>query len=403
LALSRLSALEAGDPSKKMQLVGITGTNGKTTTHWLIYHAYQTLAAPALRIGTLGAWADGCVNGPESLTTPDASLVQTYLAQALAAGVRFCVMEASSHALCQARVDHVYFDVGAFTNLTRDHLDYHGDMERYFEAKARLFDLIAAGPKSVRAAAVNLDDPYGLRLQEKIAALKLNDFSYGRDLRAAIKILSFAQTNLGSTLLLGYNNKRYELKSHFIGDHNASNLAAAFAGLLALGFNPGEIVAALAKAPPVPGRLEPVGNAKVGVYVDYAHTPDALEKALITLRPIVKRKLWVLFGCGGDRDRGKRPQMGSIAARLADGVVVTSDNPRTEDPQKIIDDILSSGIKPAVVEADRRIAIAKCIGLAQDGDVVLLAGKGHENYQIIGSAKLPFSDGVEAKRVLAGC
>jgi UDP-N-acetylmuramoyl-L-alanyl-D-glutamate--2,6-diaminopimelate ligase len=404
-ALSRLAALFAGDPSREMRVVGVTGTNGKTTINWLTHHALLAAHGGSLRVGTLGIRSEkrggaALIDLPGDLTTPDAVSIQQALATALKGGIRHAVFEASSHALDQARLADVAFDAAIFTNLTRDHLDYHGDMERYFAAKAKLFGLTAAADKA-RLAVINLDSDYGARMAAEAKSRGLSVVTFGENTAADLRILSFDQSLQGSRLAFGWQGKKRTLESGFIGIHNASNLAAAFAALAALGEDEGTIVGALENAPQVPGRLEAVPGAPFGIYVDYAHTPDALENVLKALRALVRNNLWVVFGCGGDRDRGKRPIMAKVARELADRVAVTSDNPRTEKPEAIIADILSGGCKAEIVDADRRAAIGKVLASAAPGDAVLIAGKGHEDYQIIGTTKYPFSDVEEARRALA--
>lgn len=400
-ALSILASLFAGNPSEKMKVVAITGTNGKTTTNWLLYHVLNDLGWPSIRFGTLGTKAEGLVDEPGSLTTPAATTIQNELRKALDAGCKAAVMEASSHALDQCRIDDVAFDVGIFTNLTRDHLDYHESMEAYYLAKRKLFELMGEGGKVTKAAVINIDDEYGMRLWKEIPGLSLNDFSFGRSSDAVFRISDFTQTVRESETQIVHKGKAYSIRTKLIGEHNAQNLCSAFAACVALGMDAQKVIAALGRCPQVPGRLESVGTASFGIFVDYAHTPDALENVLQALRPLTKGKLWTIFGCGGDRDRGKRPQMAEIAARLADKVVVTSDNPRTEDPNKIIEDILSQGVRPHLVDADRRSAIKATLEQCAPEDVVLIAGKGHEDYQIIGTKKIHFSDQEVARETLA--
>ncbi|MBN8548984.1 MAG: UDP-N-acetylmuramoyl-L-alanyl-D-glutamate--2,6-diaminopimelate ligase [Deltaproteobacteria bacterium] len=398
--LSMLASLFARNPSAKMQVIGITGTNGKTTTNWLLYHVLNALGHPCIRFGTLGTRAEGLIDRPGDLTTPDPLSIQNDLRTALNGGVTCAVMETSSHALDQCRIDDVAFDVGIFTNLTRDHLDYHATMDAYFQAKRKLFRLLSEGSKTTRAAVLNIDDEYGRKLQGELSEWNLKDFSFGRAAQAQFRIANFTQTMRGSELTIAHRGHEHLLKTSLIGGHNAQNLCAVFASCLALGLQAEEVISSLAKSPQVPGRLESVGQAPFGVFVDYAHTPDALENVLASLRPLTKGKLWVIFGCGGDRDRGKRPQMADVAQRLADHIVVTSDNPRTEDPQRIIDDILSGGVQPHLVTPDRRSAIESTLKQSVAGDVVLIAGKGHEDYQIIGTTKTHFSDQEVAREVL---
>jgi len=399
-ALSRLSALFSGYAARELVTVGLTGTNGKTTVNWLVCHMLRDLGEKALRIGTLGVEATGVIAVEGNLTTPDPIKLHHHLREAVDGGVRYCVIEASSHALDQRRVDDLCFDVGVFTNLTRDHLDYHADMESYFAAKARLFELMARHEKGLKTAVINLDSPHGRILREKAQGLGLRDFSFGSTKEAVVRLEEFTQEAAGSRARISFGGKTHGVESGLIGAHNGQNLCAAFAVGVALGFEAEKVARALEQAPQVPGRLEAVRGRDVTVFVDYAHTPDALQNALLSIRALSRRNLWVIFGCGGDRDRGKRPEMGKVAVKYADRVVVTSDNPRTEDPQVIIDDILASGIKPEIVDADRRKAIYETISRAGPGDVILLAGKGHENYQIIGGNKRHFSDVEEAGAAL---
>jgi UDP-N-acetylmuramoyl-L-alanyl-D-glutamate--2,6-diaminopimelate ligase len=377
-----------------MKVVGITGTNGKTTTNWIAYQILRHIGDGALRIGTLGSEYLGTNRREGSLTSPDALSIHRLLAEAEQAGVRSCVMETSSHALHQARLDHVEFDVGVFTNLTRDHLDYHGTFESYFAAKRKLFVLMSEGSKETKAAVINIDDPYGRRLVDDLPALGLQDWSFGTSREAAVRVSSIREVGAGMILSLQLREKGevLEVAAPFIGAHNAENVMAAFALCLALGCPTDALIKALPLVAQVPGRLERVGTECPRVFVDYAHTPDALERALKAVRPSTEGRLWVVFGCGGDRDKGKRPEMGRIAGRCADEVVVTSDNPRTEVPEQILEDILASGVKARVINVDRRAAIGEAIRQASGQDTIVIAGKGHEDYQIIGKEKLPFSD-----------
>lgn len=399
-ALSALAALGQGYPARELSVFAVTGTNGKTTIHWLLAHSLQALGIGTLRIGTLGVEAPGIISRPGEMTTPDALQIQADMRLCVSKGVRACVMEASSHALAQHRVDDIAFDVAIFTNLTRDHLDYHGDMDSYYRAKRRLFELSCESPKSAPAAVLNVDDSAGQRLALEFRDSDLRLFLYGESKAANVRIVGFEHSISGSLLQLKHAGHELGLRTPFIGKHNAQNLAAVFASLLAQGVSEIDAVRAIESCPQVPGRLESVGNESVGVFVDYAHTPDALANVLAALRPLVKGSLWVVFGCGGDRDKGKRPQMGKVAESLADKVVVTSDNPRTEVPEAIIDDILASGVKAELVNPDRRSAIRQTIMQAAPGDIVLIAGKGHEDYQVLGTEKIHFSDQEEARCVL---
>lgn len=401
-ALSRLAAFFNGDPSARLQVIGVTGTNGKTTTNWIIYHVLNAIGGGALRIGTLGTECMGQIREEGVLTSPDPISLHRVMRQAVDMGARSCVMETSSHALDQARVEDVQFDVGVFTNLTRDHLDYHGTFESYFQAKSHLFSLLGVGPKGARGAVINIDDPYGAELLKRTTSLGLKDLSFGRHPSARFRIVRVDESSqaMEITIRLRDNDEEVTVVAPFIGPHNAENVVAAFAAIAGLGYTLNEIVSSLARVPQVPGRLERIGSGSPRVFVDYAHTPDALERVLRALRTSTQGKLWCVFGCGGDRDRGKRPEMSTIASSEADLVVITSDNPRTENPQNIIKDILSSGIAPECVEADRAKAIRHAITSAGPKDTVLIAGKGHENYQIIGTRKIPFSDQVISEETL---
>jgi UDP-N-acetylmuramoyl-L-alanyl-D-glutamate--2,6-diaminopimelate ligase len=358
------------------------------------------LEKPTLRIGTLGAYAQnklGTFIDEETLTTPPAESLHRLLKRALDGGCTHAVMEVSSHALSQSRVSSVQFDVGMFTNLTRDHQDYHETVEHYFSAKAELFNLLAQSEKPNRTAVICLRDEFGAELVKRCAAKGLPVLTYGWNLESIVRIVSFSQSFNGSTIELSFDGDTFSVSSTLIGRHNAENISGAFAGLLALGFSPLQATRSLTGVSAPSGRLEAVGTDKIGVYVDYAHTPDALENVLKTARELVVGKLWVIVGCGGDRDKGKRPLMGRVAVEGADRVIITSDNPRTEDPEAIIKDVLSEGIQVHAVEPDRRLAIRMALSEANAGDVIVVAGKGHENYQIIGATKFPFSDQLEVK------
>ena len=391
-------------PSQRLALIGVTGTNGKTTTTHLIEHLAAAAGQPTALFGTLiNRWPGYSVTAQH--TTAFADGLQPQLAQAVEAGARIAAMEVSSHSLDQQRVAGCRFAGAVFTNLTQDHLDYHPSMQAYFEAKALLFaePLIDGG-----GAVVNVDDPWGERLAEDLiargqrcwrASLERPD----ADLR--IEDLSMGSTGVGGTLVSPVG--RGAFRSPLVGRFNLMNLLEAVGVLLQQGLRLDPLLAALASFRGVPGRMERVslgGTAAPApaVLVDYAHTPDGLENALSACRPFTSGRLICVFGCGGDRDRGKRPQMGAIAARLADAVVVTSDNPRTEDPQRILEDVVA-GIAPGValqVEIDRAQAIARAIASASPQDLVLIAGKGHEDYQILGTTKVHFDDREEAEKAL---
>lgn len=385
-AAERLAAAWYNEPAHALALVAVTGTNGKTTTTALVRHLLG-LRGPAGSIGTLGAF-DGAGRAIQStagsLTTPGPLDLQRTLRGLVDAGVTQVAMEASSHALDQQRLDALTFAGAVFTNLTRDHLDYHGTMEAYRDAKLRLAQLVAADG----VLAVNADDPAWAALHRDRRTVR-----WGHAADADLRIAEMTCLTAGSRVTFDGRFGRAELTLPLPGDFNVANAAGAAAVVLGMGMPFDAVVARLADAPQVPGRMERIVDAPFHVLRDYAHTPDALERALATLRPITPGRIIVVFGCGGDRDRGKRPMMGRIAVAGADVVMVTSDNPRTEDPERIIDDIVAE--LPAGSyqrESDRWVAIATAVGQAQPGDAVLLAGKGHETYQVIGTEKQPFDE-----------
>jgi UDP-N-acetylmuramoyl-L-alanyl-D-glutamate--2,6-diaminopimelate ligase len=385
-----------GDPAAEMQLIGITGTNGKTTTTALVRHLFNATGT-AGSIGTLGAFdgrGDAVPSTAGTLTTPGPVDLQATFAALRDRGCTAVAMETSSHSLDQGRLDGLTFAAGIFTNLTRDHLDYHGTMEAYLAAKLKLTALLGLSGVAV----VNIDDPAW-------AALPRGDrrvtFGLGSD--ADVRAGSLELGAAGSRFLLDGRFGRAEVSLPLLGDFNVANALAAAAAALALGHPVAEVAARLTAAPQVPGRMELISDRPCAVLRDYAHTPDALERALRTLRPLTPGRLIVVFGCGGDRDRGKRPIMGQLAAELADLPVVTSDNPRTENPEVIIDDVeRGMGSVPRIRIADRRGAIAVALAEACAGDTVLLAGKGHETYQVIGTDKQPFDEREIVLAALAG-
>lgn len=388
-ALSRLAAHWYGYPSRKLKLVGITGTNGKTTTNWVVFSLLGLLGVKALRMGTLGFFVPDAADDPESLTSPDPISVHRDLARALEAGAAAGVLEVASHALDQFRMHDVEFTSGVFTNLTRDHLDYHQTMEHYGESKLKLVDLIRTDGLMV----INGDDPFSVSVAGRAGAAGLRSCQFSsRHGTEGYLIDNLIHDSEGSSFHLVEGQRRLKVHSPFSGMHNAQNVTGAMLSLLPLGYTLEQMIAVLPQVSQVPGRLESVGQQGVTVYVDYAHTPDALQNVLTVLRPLTQERLWVICGCGGDRDRGKRPQMARIAVDLADHAVFTSDNPRTEDPQQILQDMLDQGAKPEIVEVDRARAIEQTLSRAKPGDTVLIAGKGHEDYQIIGKTKYPFSD-----------
>lgn len=376
------AATAFGMPADKLSLVGITGTNGKTTVAVILRHLLAARGRSA-SIGTIGTSIDdgSTISGPD-LTTPGPIDLQRTLAALVRAGVRSVAMEVSSHSLDQNRVDGLRFDAGVFTNVTRDHLDYHKTMERYVAAKLSLLNYL----KPDGAAIVNADDAAwsGIRTKRRIT------YSVGND--ADVTARKIAYTSSGSEWTLSVGNQSETVRLPLLGDFNISNALAAAAAAWACGIDVGTIAERLNASPQVPGRFEIIASAPT-VLRDYAHTPDALERALKTLAAVKKGRLIALFGCGGNRDKGKRPLMGAIAERLADLVIVTSDNPRTETPERIIDDILA-GMKRSNHETivDRKEAIARALALAKEEDLIVLAGKGHETYQVRGTEKFPFDE-----------
>ena len=376
-----------GRPADGMHLAGVTGTNGKTTTANMLRHLLDDPGERSASIGTLGVLLGSAgtpVPGGDGLTTPGPIELQRVFRALCDAGARSVAMEVSSHALQQHRVDGISFDVAVFTNLTRDHLDYHGTMAAYYEAKAKLVDHLR--PHGVLV--VNADDPAWAALP---AVRRRISFSVRpTDAEAHAEEIRYGPR--GSTWTLALADERVPVRLPLIGDFNVANAVAAAAAAWAMGIPPQRIGGLLATLPQVPGRLEMISDAPT-VLRDYAHTPDALERALCAVRPFAVGRLIVVFGCGGDRDRGKRPVMGAVAERAADHVIVTSDNPRTEDPERIIDDIVAGMTRRGFERIeDRRRAIGRALAVAGPDDVVLLAGKGHETYQVRGTEKLPFDE-----------
>jgi len=371
----------------QMRLVGITGTNGKTTTSYLVKSVMESAGIKCGLIGTI-SYQVGNKSIKAWNTTPESTDLCKMLYDMHQAGQRDCVLEVSSHALYLKRVSFLRFTAGVFTNLTQDHLDFHKDMEDYFSAKKILFDLT----KSSGSAIVNIDDPYGRRISET-ASQKVTRF--GIKEMGDIRLRNWESSINGIHLTYDTQVGKIQINSPLIGEFNVENISAAVATGVALNFKPSSIKAGIEKVKSIPGRLEIIPtNKSVSVVVDYSHTPDALQKALEVLKIITNKRLWVVFGCGGDRDVAKRPIMGNIAKKFADELIVTSDNPRSEEPIAIINDILN-GINEksnVVIEPDRRNAIYKAFSQAEPGDTILIAGKGHEDYQEIKGIKYPFDD-----------
>lgn len=386
-------------PSESIRVVGVTGTNGKTSCVQLLAQALTLLGHRAASIGTLGAGVHGQLREGER-TTPDAVTVQKLLADFREAGVSHVAMEVSSHALEQGRVTAVDFEAAAFTNLTRDHLDYHGSMEAYGAAKARLF----AWP-GLQAAVINIDDTYGHELRAQLPAdVQLLRFSMADDSEAEIAASAIVTSAEGLEFKLRTPWGTRTLHSHLLGRFNVANLLVVVACLGALGEPFGRVVNAVEQLQPVNGRMSRLGglHGLPLVVVDYAHTPDALEQALAALRAHCAGQLICVFGCGGERDAGKRPLMGAIAARLADVAIVTDDNPRGEDGNAIVAQVVAgmTAARAMTVERDRAAAIGAALGMARAGDVVLIAGKGHETCQEGAAGKRPFDDLAVAHAVL---
>jgi UDP-N-acetylmuramoyl-L-alanyl-D-glutamate--2,6-diaminopimelate ligase len=388
-ALALLAARLAGNPAEKLVLAGVTGTNGKTTTAVLLQSLLGKRHGSAGFLGTIG-YRIGAREVPADRTTPDAAALQRLLAEIVREGIAAASMEVSSHALALDRVEGCRFDLTVFTNLTRDHLDFHRDMEAYGAAKRHLFDLRKPGA----AAVVNAGDPFGHRLAGDVGG-RVVTFASGTT--ADVTAESIRCDLSGTSFDAVFRGGRFRVASPLLGRFNVDNLLGAAAGGLALGMAPAEIAAGLAAVSRVPGRLEPVSAGQpYAILVDYAHTEDALERLLRAVRELTDRKIILVFGCGGDRDRGKRRPMGRIAGSLADIAIATSDNPRSEDPEAILSEVeeglVASGATKYLRLADRYQALRAAIELANPGTVVVIAGKGHETTQVIGDRVEPFDD-----------
>jgi UDP-N-acetylmuramoyl-L-alanyl-D-glutamate--2,6-diaminopimelate ligase len=389
-------------PSAKLKVIGVTGTNGKTTVAFMIK---AILEAADIKTGLMGTvrYEIGDRVIPAQRTTPESIEVQQMMSQMLKADCQACVMEVSSHALDQKRVHGVEFDVGIFTNLTRDHLDYHGTMENYFAAKKKLFSSLQQGTKK-GTAVINIDDEYGARLAAEGDGVEVC-LTYGFGEKARLRATKIELNVDGSRFVIEAPGRKFAIRLPLIGRHNICNALGAVGACLALKIDVVKIQAALNALPPVSGRLEMVSAGQpFGVFVDYAHTDDALKNVLTTLREITKGRVLVAFGCGGNRDSGKRAKMGRIAAELADFTLITSDNPRKEDPSRIAAQV-EEGYRAVRVDAyevelDRRRAIQQIITRAKPGDSVLIAGKGHETYQEFEDTVVPFDDRVHAQEAL---
>jgi UDP-N-acetylmuramoyl-L-alanyl-D-glutamate--2,6-diaminopimelate ligase len=414
-ALSYAAHVFFGRPSLSTANIGITGTSGKTSVAWILSHALHFLDTKTFLGGTLGfatlqhGPTPGTALKELGNTTIDPVTVHRLLADAVKNGTKATVFEATSQGVVHRRLRDVAWDGVIFTNFSRDHMDLHGTMEAYEAAKRELFtgDLVAS-EKPKRFAVINIDDPVGARLATDLRAahptIQVVSIALENDSTSDYHIDDLQATTAGLSYVLRGRSESICIAAPFIGTHNAYNLGCAALALRSLGYSPSDIETAIAKVPAVPGRLEPLPDATMPVFIDYAHKPDALEKVLRFLKPVCTGRLISVFGCGGDRDTGKRPVMGELSYRLADLTIVTSDNPRSEDPQAIIDAVVS-GIKTPEpsklrIEVDRRAAIEHAIATAREGDVVLIAGKGHEPYQEIQGVKHPFNDLAVARQAL---
>jgi UDP-N-acetylmuramoyl-L-alanyl-D-glutamate--2,6-diaminopimelate ligase len=409
LALAELSSRLYGRPSEHLTVIGVTGTNGKTTVSYLMAAVLDAAGRPCGRIGTVTfkVGPNPTDEQDASHTTPEASEVQRLMADMLQRGCTACAMEVSSHALVLHRVASVRFAAAIFTNLTRDHLDFHGDMQQYFEAKRRLFEMLPAGAPAI----VNIDDPRGVELSRS----QPRTITYAIDRAADVQAVAIDASLEGLRFEARTPRGPIEIRSPLVGRPNLYNLLAVTATAIALDVPTLAIQKGLAALAHVPGRFQVVSapDDDVRVVVDYAHTDDALKNLLETSRALATGRVVTVFGCGGDRDRTKRPLMGAVAARLSDLVILTSDNPRSEDPERIIEEI-KRGIVPPIepgapkrpmtpleTYVDRRSAIQHAVAQAVSGDLILIAGKGHEKYQVIGSRTLPFDDVEVARAALA--
>jgi len=419
-ALARTAANFHGDPSARLTVVGVTGTNGKTTTTYLLESIIAAAGGKAAVIGTINYRLAGEVIRT-GLTTPFPHELQEVMAAAAAAGATHLVMEVSSHSAAQGRIEGVRFDAGIFTNLSHDHLDFHGDMESYFDAKASFFRrYLPAGGKAA-GMAFNGDDAYGMRLAREFP----RSLAFGSSRELPVHPLAVTMTWEGTRLVLATPSGEIDVRTRLIGAYNVSNVMAAVCGALLVGVPADAVRAGVERLRTIPGRMEEIPNGRgLHIFVDYAHTPDGLDRVLAALRGLAPARLITVFGCGGNRDRTKRPEMGRIAARRSDVVVVTSDNPRNEEPGAILREIVPGLLAEGLVEArgsaplargstgrdggyfevieDRKAAIARALELARPKDTIAIAGKGHENVQIIGDRRLPFDDREAVRGLLAG-
>lgn len=401
--VSELAGVFYGHPSKQLSIVGITGTNGKTSTALFVANVLQTLGKPTGIIGTLGIGMPGQLLDTGN-TTPGPVLFQSTLADFVSQNIHAAAVEISSHAIVQGRVRDVQFDTAVFTNLTRDHLDYHGTMEAYGEAKAQLFRMTG-----LRTAVVNVDCPFGYSLSQELSSQAISLLTYGiENPKADVSVLSLKESHRGLRFRVLSPWGEANVESGLLGRFNVSNLLAVLATVCSQGLPFEKVISALEQLAPTPGRMQAITvlSKQALVVVDYAHTPDALEKALSVLKSHAKGQIICVFGCGGDRDVGKRPLMGAIAQQYADQVIVTDDNPRTEQPEQIIQDILEGMVDQSFSDSltvihNRGEAIKQALSWAGENDTVLIAGKGHEDYQEIHGVKQHFSDIEFARSILS--
>ncbi|MBV6419127.1 MAG: UDP-N-acetylmuramoyl-L-alanyl-D-glutamate--2,6-diaminopimelate ligase [Ignavibacteriaceae bacterium] len=394
-ALAELSKAFFDNPSKKLRLIGITGTNGKTTTSYFLKNIYETSGYKVGLIGTISNYI-GKEKIESRLTTPESNDLNKMLNRIHTSGCDFAVMEVSSHSLVLKRVYGLDFTFAVFTNITAEHLDFHGDFQNYLNAKKILFDSLPVSS----SALFNLDDLHSIDVIKDCPALK---YSFGMNTNSQFRISNINCGLSGTSFTINYENKDYQLKTTLVGDFNAYNAAGAFAVAKLSGIKDDVIAKGISTTPQVPGRFEVLANGTRKIIIDYSHTPDSLEKTLMVIRKITDKKnpVFTVFGCGGNRDKLKRPLMGKIATELSDDVIVTSDNPRNENPSEIIEDI-RAGITTdnyKVIE-DREKAIEEAIKKSQKNSVILIAGKGHEDYQEIGNVRHHFSDKEIAKKYL---
>ncbi len=396
VALAEISHVFYNRPSQKLKLIGITGTKGKTTTSYFIKSVLDKLEIKSGLIGTNKYIVDD-KEYSSKLTTPEANKINYLMNEMVQAGCEYCVMEVSSHSIALHRIDYLDFDFGVFTNITSDHMDFHKTFEDYLETKKLFFTYL----KPDATALVNVDDKNWKRIIEKTnAAIK----TYGTESNADFRMNDIEYDLSGTRLTVSFNQNTFSLETKLIGKFNAYNATAAFATLILAGFDAKEVMEGIKQTPQVPGRFEVIGKGKKKIIIDYSHTADSLKEALLAIHHVVKeeRKIYTVFGCGGDRDRQKRPVMGKIAEELSDFVIVTSDNPRSEDPMAIIDEIITGMEKEnhKVIE-DREEAIRDAIINSPDDAVILIAGKGHENYQEIKGERKYFSDKDTALKYLS--